>query len=139
MNINIKIIKSTKKQQQNCINYKQKINTTTKGNDMKNSVSTTTKGKSNEDKEKNTGTEMVKPKIFNLSSKTFRYQSNILLRGLKFTPTPKRNNMNLNLTYKITRADCDLLSFSKTKKQTILRTFFKNNLPLPHLEIGIEI
>ena len=28
--------------------------------------------------------------------------------------------MNLNLIYKITRADCDLLSFSKTKKHTIL-------------------
>ena len=47
--------------------------------------------------------------------------------------------LNLNLTYKIKRADCDLLSFSKTKKQTILKTFFKNNLPLPHLEIRIEI
>ena len=83
---------------------------------------------SNEDKVKNTGRKIVETKIFNLS----RYQTNILLRGLKFTPTPKRNN--------IERADYDLLSFSKTKKQTILtKIFFKNNLPLPHLETRIEI
>ena len=51
---------------------------------------------SNEDKEKNTGTEIVKRKIFNLSSKTLsRYQTIILLRGLKFTPTPMRNNIEL--------------------------------------------
>ena len=63
---------------------------------MKKSASTTTKGMSNEDKEKNTGTGIVKPKIFHLSSKTLSsYQTNILLRGLKFTPTPKRNNIEL--------------------------------------------
>ena len=63
---------------------------------MKKSPSTTTKGMSNGDKEKNTGTEIVKPKIFNLSSKTLsRYQSNIFSRGLKFTPTPKRSNIEL--------------------------------------------
>ena len=108
---------------------------------MKKSPSTTTKGMANEDKEKSTGTEIVKPKIFNLSSKTlFRYQTNVLLCDLKFTPTPKRNNINLNLTYKVTRADCDLLRFSKTKKQTILgKVYFKNNVPLAHLETGIEI
>ena len=44
--------------------------------------------------------------------------------------------MNLNLrklqNYKIARADYHLLSFAKTKKQTILRkTFSKNHLPLP--------
>ena len=51
---------------------------------------------SNEDKEKNTGTEIVKPKIFNLPSKTLsRYQTNILLRGLEFTPTPKPSNIEL--------------------------------------------
>ena len=96
MSINIKIIKSTKKQQKNRINYKEKVNTTTKGNDMKKSPSTTTKEMSNEDKEKKTGTEIIKPKIFNLSSKTLsKYQTNILLRGLKFTSTPKRNNIEL--------------------------------------------
>ena len=44
--------------------------------------------------------------------------------------------MNLNLrklqNYKIASADYHLLSFAKTKKQTILRkTFSKNHLPLP--------
>ena len=63
---------------------------------MKKSASTTTKEMSNEDEEKNTGTEIVKPKIFNLSSKTLsRYQTNVLLRGLKFTPSPKANNIEL--------------------------------------------
>ena len=52
---------------------------------------------SNGDKEKkNTGTEIVKPKVFYLSSKTWsRYQTNILLCGLKFTPTPKCINVEL--------------------------------------------
>ena len=51
---------------------------------------------SNEDKEKNAGTEFVKPKISNSSSKTLsRYQTNILLCSLKITPTPKRNNIKL--------------------------------------------
>ena len=96
MNIKIKILKSTKKQKKNRINYEEKINTTARGNDMKKSASTTKKGMPKEDKEKNNRTEIVKPKIFNLSSKTFsRYQTNILLRGLKFTTTPKRNNIEL--------------------------------------------
>ena len=51
---------------------------------------------SNKENEKSTGTETVKPKIFNLLSKTLsRYQTNILLHDLKFTPTPKRNNIEL--------------------------------------------
>ena len=77
---------------------------------MKKSASATTKGMSNEDNKKSTGTKIVKPKIFNL----FRYQTIILLRSLKFTLTPKRNNIELKSykIYKITRADCDLLSFS---------------------------
>ena len=63
---------------------------------MKKSASTTTKGMSNEDKQKNTETEIVKPKIFNLSSKTLsRYQTNILLRSLKFRTTSKHNNIKL--------------------------------------------
>ena len=38
----------------------------------------------------------MKPKIINLSSKTLsRYKTNILLRRLKFTPTPERNNIEL--------------------------------------------
>ena len=36
--------------------------------------------------------EIIQPKIFNLRKKTLsRYQVIILLRCLKFTPTPKRN------------------------------------------------
>ena len=63
---------------------------------MKKSASTATKGMSNESNEKSTATEIVKPKIFNLSGKTLsRHQTNILLRGLKFTPTYKRNNIGL--------------------------------------------
>ena len=63
---------------------------------MKKSASATRRGMSNETNKKSTGTEIVKPKIFNLSSKTLsRYQTTILLRGLKFTPTPKHNNIEL--------------------------------------------
>ena len=51
---------------------------------------------SNEDKEKNIETEIVKPKIFNLPSKTlYSYHTNTLLRGFKFTPIPKRNNIEI--------------------------------------------
>ena len=66
---------------------------------------------SNEDKEKNTGTESVKLKIFNLSSKMLSmYQTNILLRGLKFTPTTKRSNIELksnlqNYTHRLRLAE----------------------------------
>ena len=60
------------------------------------SASTTIKEMLNLDKEKNARTKIVKPKIFNLSDKMFsRYQANNLLRGLKFTPTPKCNNTEL--------------------------------------------
>ena len=64
--------------------------------------------------------------------------NNILLQGLKFTPTPKCNNIELksnmpNYTSRLLLVEF----FSKTKKQTILRNFFKKNLNLPHLEIGI--
>ena len=52
----------------------------------------------NKDKEKNTGTEIVKLKIFSLSSKTLSsYQTNILLRGLKFTLTPKNVELKSNI------------------------------------------
>ena len=38
----------------------------------------------------------LKNRLSNLSSKRFsRYQTNILLRGLKFTPTTKHNNIEL--------------------------------------------
>ena len=96
---------------------------------------------SDKDKEKKTETEIVKPKIFNLSSKTLsRYQTNILLRGLKLTPTPKRNNIELKSNIENYTRRLKLAEFFQSKKKTILRkTFSKNHLPLPHLEIEIEI
>ena len=84
---------------------------------MKKSASTTTKGMSNEDNEKSTGTEIVKPKIFNLSSKTLsRYQTTILLRGLKFTPTPKRNNIELKSNIQNYTRRLRLAEFFQNKK-----------------------
>ena len=63
---------------------------------MKKSASTTTKEMSNQHHEKNATTQIVKPKIFNLSSKTlYRYQTNFLLRDLKFLPITKRDNVEL--------------------------------------------
>ena len=86
--------KINKNQPKNCISYKEKINNTTKGNEMKKSASRTTKEMSTQDEEKNARTQIVKPRRFNLSSKTlFRYQTNILLCGWKFIPTPNRNNI----------------------------------------------
>ena len=88
--------KLNKKQQNNRINYEEKTNTTSNRNDMKKSASTPAKGMSNEGNDKSTVIEILKPKIFNLSSKTLsRHQTNILSRGLKLTPTPKRNNIEL--------------------------------------------
>ena len=49
-----------------------------------------------EEKEVQSQQEIFQPKMFNLSKKTLsRYQVNILLRGLKFTSTPKRNIIQL--------------------------------------------
>ena len=93
--------------------------------------------------EKNTRTEIVKPKILILSSNTLsRYQTNMLLHrsNIQFKPTPKRDNIELKPNTQNYTRSCDLLSFLKTKKHKTLRTtFFKNNLFLPHLETGIEI
>ena len=51
---------------------------------------------SSQDEEKSTKTQIVKPKIFKLPRKKLsRYQTNILLRSLKTTPTTKRNNIEL--------------------------------------------
>ena len=51
---------------------------------------------SNKDEEKNIRTEIVKSKIFNLSSKKLsRYQTNILLCSLKIASAPKCNNIEL--------------------------------------------
>ena len=80
---------------------------------------------SNQDEVKNARTQIVKPKIFNLPRKALSsYQTDILLCVLNLQPHLNVIILNLNLTYKVTRADCDLLSFSKTKKATILRKIF---------------
>ena len=106
-----------KKQKRNRINYKENINITTKGNYMKKSANTTTKGMSNEDKEKNTGTEIVKPKTFNSSSKKLsRYQIDILLRGLKFTPIPKRNIIELKSNLKNCTQRLQLAEFFQNRE-----------------------
>ena len=74
---------------------------------------------SNENKWKNTGTEIVKPKIFNLSSETlFMYQTNILLRSLKFSSTPIII-WNSNLTYKNYTRRMRLAEFFQNKKENI--------------------
>ena len=52
--------------------------------------------KRNQAKEKSARTQAIKPEILDLPSKTLsRYQTNILLRGLKFALTHKRNNIEL--------------------------------------------
>ena len=85
------------------------MNATTKANEMKKNASTTKKEMSNRDKEKNIRTEILKPNIFDLSSKSLsRYRINTLLCDLKFTPTPKCNNIEVKSNKQITRADCDL-------------------------------
>ena len=51
---------------------------------------------SSQDEEKSAKTQIVKPKLFKLPRKKLsRYQTNILLRSLKTTPTTKRNNIEL--------------------------------------------
>ena len=72
---------------------------------------------SNEDKEKNTGTEVAKAKIFNLLSKTlFRYQTSFLLRGLKFTRTRKGNNIELKSNIQNYRRRLQLAGFFQNKE-----------------------
>ena len=69
------------------------------------------------DKEKNSRTDTVKSEIFNLSSKTLsRYQTNILLRGLKFTPTPKRNNIELKFNISNYTRRLRLVEFFQNKE-----------------------
>ena len=84
---------------------------------MKKSASTTTKEMSNEDKEKNADTETVKPKIYNFSSKTLSTdQTNIFFRGLKFTPTPKRNNIELKSNIQNYKSRLRLAEFFHSKE-----------------------
>ena len=91
---------------------------------------------SNQNEEKNPRTKIVKPKIFNLSSKTLsRYQTGILLHDLKITPTPNRNNIELksniqNYT-RILRLD---KFFQKKEANDSEEKLFQNNLLLQHLE-----
>ena len=60
---------------------------------------------------------MDKPKIFNLSNKVLSQQHvNVLRRGLKFTPTPLPNKIELKN---------DLQQFSRTLR--LLEYFYKEN------------
>ena len=94
MNRNMKIIKSSKSNK-NCINDQEKMNTTTKRDEIKKSASTTTKKVKPRWREKRQNT-YRQIKILNLSSKRLsRYQSNILLPYLKFTLIIKCNNIEL--------------------------------------------
>lgn len=67
--------KINKAGQKNRINYKEGVNTTTKGNKGKKSASVTTKEMSNQNEEKNSRTRIVKTNIFNLLSKNVIYLS----------------------------------------------------------------
>ena len=60
---------------------------------------------------------MVRPKMFNLTSKTLsRYQTNILLCKLKFTPTPQRNNIELKSNIKSYKHRVQLAEFFLNKE-----------------------
>ena len=80
-----------------------------------------------EEKEVKSQQEIVQPKTFNLSKKTLsKYQVNILLRGLKFTPTPKRNTIQLksdihNYTRKLRLTEF----FHNTPENNNLQNLFK--------------
>ena len=59
----------------------------------------------------------IKPKIFNLSSKALsRQHLSVLLRGLKFTPTPQQNKIEIKH---------DVQQF--TRKLRLLEYFYKDN------------
>ena len=84
---------------------------------MKKVANTTTKEMPNQDKEKNARTQIVKPKIFKLSSKTFsRYKTNILLRDLKFTPTPKRSKIKIKSNFQNYTPTLRLAEFLQSKE-----------------------
>ena len=94
-----------------------------------------------EEKEVKSQQEIVQPKIFNLSKKTLsRYQVNILLGGLKFKPTPKRNIIQLksdihNYTRKLRLTEF----FTMHLKIRIYKIFLKQNPISQHLEIETGI
>ena len=68
---------------------------------------TTTEEMSNQDENKGVKTQIVKPKIFNFASKRFsRYETNILRRDLKFTPTRNVNNIELKFNIHAQIAPC---------------------------------
>ena len=95
-------------------------------------VQTTIKEKmSNQDKKKNARTQIVKPNIFLSIERISRNQINIILNGLKFTYTPKCNNIELksnidNYTWKLQLAD---IFQNKRTIGTGENLFQKNFLP----------
>lgn len=86
MDIIIKIRKINEKGQKHNINDKEKINTFPKGNEMKKVQAQQKTNCQINNKRKTREHIFVKPKAFNLSSKTLsNYKTNTLLRGLKCT------------------------------------------------------
>ena len=85
--------------------------------------------------------EIVQPKIFSLSKKALsRYQVNILLWGLKFTPTQKRSIIQLksdihNYTRKLRLTQF----FRNAPENNNLQNLFKTKSISHHLEIGTGI
>ena len=83
-----------------------------------------------EEKEVKSQQEIVQPKICNLSKKALsRYQVNILLRGLKFTPIPKRNVIQLksdihNYTRKLRLTEFFDNAPENNKLQNLFKTKF---------------
>ena len=70
-----------------------------------------------QDEEKNPSAQIVRPKIFILQSKTLsRYHTNILLHGLKFTPTSKRNNIEFKSNIENYTRRLQLAEFFQAKK-----------------------
>lgn len=62
----------------------------------------------------------VDPKIINISQRNFStHEIELLKRGLKFTPTPKKNDVDVIKIQKNFVRKSDLESFFKTRKTTM--------------------
>ena len=96
--------------------------------------------KENKDREKNARTQTVKLKINFSSEKQSGYRSNILLRGLKFTPTLKHNNIELKSNLQSYTHRLRLAEFFQNKETNDSEeNLFQKRSTFAHLETGIEI